>query len=159
MKAGNKEVFGEINITPLTDIFLVLLIIMMVVAPLLEYRQLDMAVASASETEETPTNEESKIVELVIAADGSYTVDAKSVPSLGLIDAIRDAAVDKPEGLIIETHPDAAFEYMARAMDAAEVAGIIHVTTTETDTTPPPPPKEVKPEPVKKSTKSKKSKK
>src|SRR5574344_581670 len=30
---NNKKVFNEINITPLTDIFLVLLIIMMVVAP------------------------------------------------------------------------------------------------------------------------------
>lgn len=31
--SDNKSVFNEINITPLTDIFLVLLIIMMVVAP------------------------------------------------------------------------------------------------------------------------------
>ena len=30
---GKKPVFNEINITPLTDIFLVLLIIMMVIAP------------------------------------------------------------------------------------------------------------------------------
>lgn len=30
---GKKHVFGEINITPLTDIFLVLLIIVIVVAP------------------------------------------------------------------------------------------------------------------------------
>ncbi len=30
---GNKKMFNEINITPLTDIFLVLLIIMMVIAP------------------------------------------------------------------------------------------------------------------------------
>jgi len=32
-KDGKKQVFNEINITPLTDIFLVLLIIMMVIAP------------------------------------------------------------------------------------------------------------------------------
>ena len=30
---GKKQTFNEINITPLTDIFLVLLIIMMVIAP------------------------------------------------------------------------------------------------------------------------------
>lgn len=30
---GSKKIFNEINITPLTDIFLVLLIIMMVIAP------------------------------------------------------------------------------------------------------------------------------
>jgi len=33
IKSGKKAMFTEINITPLTDIFLVLLIIMMVVAP------------------------------------------------------------------------------------------------------------------------------
>ncbi|MCC6153561.1 MAG: biopolymer transporter ExbD, partial [Candidatus Hydrogenedentes bacterium] len=37
MRAHNKGVMDEINITPLTDIFLVLLIIMMVVAPMLNY--------------------------------------------------------------------------------------------------------------------------
>lgn len=36
MKTGSKQVFNEINITPLTDIFLVLLIIMMVVAPMMQ---------------------------------------------------------------------------------------------------------------------------
>ena len=32
-ESGKKQTFNEINITPLTDIFLVLLIIMMVIAP------------------------------------------------------------------------------------------------------------------------------
>ena len=32
-KDGKRSTFNEINITPLTDIFLVLLIIMMVIAP------------------------------------------------------------------------------------------------------------------------------
>jgi biopolymer transport protein ExbD/biopolymer transport protein TolR len=158
MKSGRQEVFSEINITPLTDIFLVLLIIMMVVAPLLEYRQLDMAVASPEAAVEPDPKEESKVVHLVIAADGAYTVGANSVSSLGLVDAIRDEAIEKPEGIVIETHPDAAFEHMARAMDAAEVAGIIHVTTAETDLTPPEPPKEEK-KPAPKKTSTKKTRK
>ena len=36
--------FNEINITPLTDIFLVLLIIMMVIAPLLDQQGLNLTV-------------------------------------------------------------------------------------------------------------------
>ena len=40
-KTGNK-IFTEINITPLTDIFLVLLIIMMVIAP--SFQTMDNAV-------------------------------------------------------------------------------------------------------------------
>lgn len=41
MKTGAKQVFNEINITPLTDIFLVLLIIMMVVAPMMQQARKD----------------------------------------------------------------------------------------------------------------------
>ena len=39
-----RDSFNEINITPLTDIFLVLLIIMMVIAPLLDQQGLNLAV-------------------------------------------------------------------------------------------------------------------
>jgi biopolymer transport protein ExbD len=41
MKTGAKQVFNDINITPLTDIFLVLLIIMMVVAPMMQQNRKD----------------------------------------------------------------------------------------------------------------------
>ena len=41
---GKEALFTEINITPLTDIFLVLLIIMMVIAPLLDQQGLNLAV-------------------------------------------------------------------------------------------------------------------
>ena len=39
-----RETFNEINITPLTDIFLVLLIIMMVIAPLLDKQGISLTV-------------------------------------------------------------------------------------------------------------------
>ena len=38
MNTKKGKLFTEINITPLTDIFLVLLIIMMVVAPILDQK-------------------------------------------------------------------------------------------------------------------------
>ena len=39
-----RQTFNEINITPLTDIFLVLLIIMMVIAPMLDQQGLNLAI-------------------------------------------------------------------------------------------------------------------
>ena len=39
-----RQTFNEINITPLTDIFLVLLIIMMVIAPILDQQGLSLAI-------------------------------------------------------------------------------------------------------------------
>ena len=39
-----RDTFNEINITPLTDIFLVLLIIMMVIAPMLDKQGISLSV-------------------------------------------------------------------------------------------------------------------
>ena len=44
MSVKRRKEFSDINITPLTDIFLVLLIIMMVVAPLLDQQGLNLVV-------------------------------------------------------------------------------------------------------------------
>ena len=43
---SGKKIFNEINITPLTDIFLVLLIIMMVVAPMFQAIDQDITLPS-----------------------------------------------------------------------------------------------------------------
>ena len=56
-----RKTFNEINITPLTDIFLVLLIIMMVIAPLLDQQGLNLTVPENVEQEHV-TNKESKIM-------------------------------------------------------------------------------------------------
>ena len=47
-----RNTFNEINITPLTDIFLVLLIIMMVIAPLLDQQGLNLAVPNNVEVQD-----------------------------------------------------------------------------------------------------------
>jgi biopolymer transport protein ExbD/biopolymer transport protein TolR len=135
MKSANRELFGDINITPLTDIFLVLLIIMMVVAPLLDYRGLDMVVATGKAA--PPDKKvESKRVWLSIAADGTYLIEGKSVQAEHLLDTIRDSLSAKPDGVIIETDPEANHAALMRAMDAVRSAGVVKVSVVET--TPPP---------------------
>ena len=55
-----RQTFNEINITPLTDIFLVLLIIMMVVAPILDQQGLKLTIPDYVE-ESAIQNKEQKI--------------------------------------------------------------------------------------------------
>ena len=57
-----RESFNEINITPLTDIFLVLLIIMMVIAPLLDQQGLNLTVPENVKAENI---KEAKTINLV----------------------------------------------------------------------------------------------
>jgi len=125
MRMGKrKQVFNEINITPLTDIFLVLLIIMMVVAPMLETAGLKVAVPTVgpSDAKETP-----KTIELTIDEAGAYRVAGKDVNRLLLSTTLRNDAPENPDGVIIKTSPEASHEALTYAMDAVQGAGITKV--------------------------------
>ena len=65
-----RESFNEINITPLTDIFLVLLIIMMVIAPMLDQQGLNLAVPEVVNAEQI--KQDSKIMSIVV--DGNNQI-------------------------------------------------------------------------------------
>ena len=73
----NKKLFTEINITPLTDIFLVLLIIMMVVAPLLDQQGLNLTVPSRVEADKI--QQESKVLSVVVDDDDTYYLDNEQI--------------------------------------------------------------------------------
>jgi biopolymer transport protein ExbD len=125
---GRKQVFNEINITPLTDIFLVLLIIMMVVAPMLDTKGLKVAVPSIAPSKDV--KEEPKLIQLVIDADGKYSIDKEAVSPLFLANKFRELKSSKPDGLVIKTNPDARHEALTAAMDAAQAAGLTKVAVT-----------------------------
>jgi biopolymer transport protein ExbD len=127
--AGRKQVFNEINITPLTDIFLVLLIIMMVVAPMLDSSGLKLSVPSVGPSADQ--KEEPKVIRLAITPQGTYQVDSQPVDNFTLVNRLRSLAIQKPEGVIIEASPEASHEALTTAMDAAQTAGITKVAVTE----------------------------
>lgn len=94
MAFGKKEkakIFSEINITPLTDIFLVLLIIMMVVAP--SFQSMDNAV-DVPEVDYGVNIDNSKIT-VSVTADGAMYINGTPVDASQLTDQLAAA---KPEG-------------------------------------------------------------
>lgn len=128
MKTGSKQVFNEINITPLTDIFLVLLIIMMVVAPMLDTKGLKVAVPSVGPSQDV--KEEPKTIQLTIDASGQYAIEGQGVSPMALITKFKELKGEKPDGLIIKTNAEATHESLTRAMDAAQTAGITKVAVS-----------------------------
>ena len=66
---ARKKVFSDINITPLTDIFLVLLIIMMVIAPMLDQQGLSLTVPENIESTEI---KEHKTVNVMIDDEDKF---------------------------------------------------------------------------------------
>lgn len=101
MAFGNKKkqkLFTEINITPLTDIFLVLLIIMMVVAP--SFQSMDNAV-DVPEVNNGVNIEDSKVTVSVIR-DGTMFINGEQVSASNLTDKLIAAKGDmeKPEVVV-----------------------------------------------------------
>ena len=73
-----RDSFNEINITPLTDIFLVLLIIMMVIAPMLDQQGLNLAVPEIVKQEDII--KDSKIMNFTVTNDNKYIFNGQVVP-------------------------------------------------------------------------------
>lgn len=75
---GRGAIFTEINITPLTDIFLVLLIIMMVIAPLFQDANHEITVPKISEGQ--GVEQENKLV-VEVVKEGTFYVKGEEVPA------------------------------------------------------------------------------
>ncbi len=126
MKRVAENQISEINITPLTDIFLVLLIIMMIVTPMLEYSGLNLGMLSGSS--DSKTKEKSKYITIYISQDGKYTIKGHEIDRAILPGELRYRLNDNPEGVIIMVHPDAPYDAMAYAAASATQAGIQRIS-------------------------------
>lgn len=92
-----QKLFTEINITPLTDIFLVLLIIMMVVAP--SFQSMDNAV-DVPEVNNGINIENSKVT-VSITKDGAMYVNGENVKPSQLTDKLLAAKTDDEKSEVV----------------------------------------------------------
>ncbi|GMU94146.1 MAG: hypothetical protein AMXMBFR4_32040 [Candidatus Hydrogenedentota bacterium] len=122
-----QPLLEEINITPLTDIFLVLLIIMMVVAPMLNFRGLPAAFNPGSAE---PGVAAANVLLVEVGADREFRVNGKATESDDLLQVLRAAADEFAGGAEIVVHPDAQLAGMVFALNAVERAGFDHVSVT-----------------------------
>jgi len=114
---GRYHIAAEINMIPLIDVSLVLLIIFMVISPILVQSQLRVTlpkVTSAGKAEETP-------IKVEIAADGSIAFQGKIVTKDQLRDVMKRAL---PPGnsasVLIQADKDTAFQTVVYVMDLAK---------------------------------------
>ncbi len=126
MKFKKRDAFNEINITPLTDIFLVLLIIMMVVAPLLDQQGLNLMVPSNVETKDVP--KDSKILEITVTDAGTYQAGAESISPEGLTDYIKSKSAEYKDGVLIQAQENSTHGAVVKVMDAARNAGVNNIS-------------------------------
>ncbi len=125
---ARKKVFSDINITPLTDIFLVLLIIMMVIAPMLDQQGLSLTVPENIESTEI---KEHKTVNVMIDDEDKFFINDTEVPADKLEEVIREQAVANPEGVVIQTSDETTNGAMVKVMDSARNVGVTAISVAE----------------------------
>ncbi|AGY59989.1 ExbD/TolR family protein [Gloeobacter kilaueensis] len=114
--------FNEINITPLTDVFLVLVIILLITAPLIQNSGLKVDLPSSA-TGDKPEQKKSLLVG--VDKDGKFSVNGAVVPEDNLLPTIRrEAEVTGQKVLIVQADADARQKNVVKVMDAARQAGL-----------------------------------
>lgn len=119
IKKGKKALFTEINITPLTDIFLVLLIIMMVIAP--SFQSIDNSI-TVPEVNSGTSIEQGKVT-VSVTKDGTLYVDGKKITLASLTSELEALKGDEEKAeVVVKADEKAKSSIIMQIMDAAQDA-------------------------------------
>jgi biopolymer transport protein ExbD len=119
-KAGRGGIVG-INVTPMVDVVLVLLIIMMVSATYIVSQSLKVELPKTASSDETV----SKTYVVTVTKEGNYFYNDKPITRDGLAKQFRSAlAATKDVNLVITADEDAHHGKVVGVIDLAKVEGI-----------------------------------
>ena len=125
MGGGKGGIKADINVTPLVDIMLVLLIIMMLIAPLLQ-KGVNVRLPLADNTTEKPSTQDQTVVH-VDAQKGLY-VNNIQVSESEAVDRIKVALEEKAERVVyLKADTDAPYSAIMNMMDKLRENGIENV--------------------------------
>ena len=129
---GSTGIKSDINVTPLVDVMLVLLIIMMIVAPLLQ-QGVPMTMPTAYNTSEKPDTQDQ--TQVFIDSNSKLYVNSIPVAEADLVPRLQTVLEEKAERTVyLKGDKDAPYGAIMKMMDALRKAGIETVALiTETD--------------------------
>ena len=124
VRKEGSNISANINVTPMVDVMLVLLIIFMVITPMLQ-NKVAVDMAKVDNPESMPDADKEDAIVVAITRDGGVFLgqDKIAVDELGA--RVRDKLADKP-GKTIFIRADARAQYRAveDAIDAVRTAGV-----------------------------------
>lgn len=121
----------EINLVPLIDVMMVILIFLMITTTYSRYTELEISLPTA-DAEEQP--ERPNEISVLVNAQGQYVVERKAVPFRGpeaLADELRRAAAARGDVVVvISADAGATHQSVVHVMEAARLAGLTQITFT-----------------------------
>jgi len=125
MSINDKKIFNEINITPLTDIFLVLLIIMMVLAPTFSSVDNNIDIPEVN----SGVNVENKQVVVSVTKDGLLFVNETQVSGAQLENQLKTLLELSPDkSLVVKADEKTKSSKIMEIMKAAQLSGYAKLT-------------------------------
>ena len=132
--SGGGDDFSEINITPLTDVFLILFLIMIVIAPMINETALKIDPPKAQHGKAISSKQ--KVINLEISSEGVIAINGKKLDekpidpeqvaervSARIKEILQDPSF-KDSPLNIVTDSETKQKYVVGAMDAAAGLGL-----------------------------------
>jgi len=120
LKGKKRKIFSEINITPLTDVALVLLIIFMITAPMMVQSGIKVKLPGAVSSDVTPE----KNIVITVSADGKIYLGNQELELKNLFEPLAAfLTVSKAKIVIINADKSVAHGIVISVMDVARQAG------------------------------------
>ena len=126
MDVGSKGgLNASINVTPLVDVMLVLLIIMMLIAPMLN-NPVPLTLPDANNSGERPDTQDQTVVS--IDSSSMFWVNSMRVTQADLVPRVKQALEARTEKLVyVKGDKDAKYSAIMSAMDALREAQIENI--------------------------------
>lgn len=128
---GNDDIISEINITPLTDVMLVLLIIFMVTATFFVSEPAMQVELPPAVTSEIVTKGDGEIT-VIVNRDGDLFVNEQAVAAEELTQALMEAARELTTAdqkvVVVRGDTEAAYGQIIWIMDSARLVGLRQVS-------------------------------
>jgi len=120
---GTGGLSNEINVTPMIDVLLVLLIIFMAALPSMR-KAIDIQLPDPTPTVQ-PANPQSNQIVLEVLPGGQYSINTEKVEKSRLGPRLTEIYVNRPEKIIfVKGDPKVKYADVIDAMDVARGAGV-----------------------------------
>jgi biopolymer transport protein TolR len=138
-----KKVNSDINVTPMVDVMLVLLIIFMVVTPMLQ-KGVSVDMAKVNNPEQMPDADKEDALLVSVTRDGQVYFGSDQIAVDALTTKVKDRLANKPDKRVyVKADMRARYGGVVQVVDAVRAAGVDDLgllTDQRKTTTPPPPP-------------------
>ena len=121
-KSGSEDsMMAELNVTPLVDVMLVLLVIFIVTAPLIVPQSMKV---NLPKTQAVAQQDQAKNIQLIISANGEATLNNQVVDDKSLAAELRRLAAEPKTQLQINADKTVPYGRIAEIMAMAQANGV-----------------------------------